>query len=700
MEARENEHVSSPLRRATTCREDGPEHHRARSSSASRSHRRERQKPSPDSLASFKRMRRDRETPSRGSESSSGRETTPSRNHHGGGSTPERPPPTMDSALAMAMTMTERFGRRESPGRHHGRRNGNTTPRNSPPQQPPPSQARERGDARDARDAREESQREDAAPSSSSVADPETGAETSDSDAQPHPLGYYGQISVQQAMDMSAQQPSIIVGTPNASVSIGAGDYSSPVVLVNGSEATVLDTSGECMREICDNLTKYTNSIDFATQDSRFQTNASPRRHINSYRGRLLTIVCQYNQLVPDELRARYHKGGIHFSTTVMASPFHLPDGTLHNWATMLTPRATGIPGGFFLLTSLKGNAAVCQPFITRGGTRAALVTYPSASSAPPPKKIVKLDLTCMFFTPFRIPEFGVRMIALDDPMFRAGGIAFGIMSPVKRTGATTVALFSGLTWCIRTAIGEHGQMITTYAAWFECTQDNAYGTCKFWRPGPPAVYECGEHEVTITVENMYVIHGGRKLIGTLAVRSDYFTAPSLRTEMMPSMLVLRFELYGVRHREPEIMFATNPTCHLAWPLGESEHEIHVYSPYDVQFKGGRHHFSLDLRYFKPQHRRCFLVSVPQDETRFHTAMTVWRPDAPLRLTLVSHLPNLQLHRGTQVATLYLIHTTEGDVYQVNEQAALKLIKCNDATNLYAGDLRLPRDNFAFYDEL
>lgn len=692
MEAGENEHVSSPFRRAVANREGESEHHRSRSSSVSRNHRRERHKPSPDSLVSFKKLRRERETPSRDSESSSGLETTSSRTHHNGESTPERP---IDATVAMALTATERFGRRDSPGNHR-RRSASSTPRSSPPQQQQQQQQqpRERNG-----EGRREARREEAAPSSSSVAEPEN-AETSDTEPLPHPLGYYGQISVQQAMDMSAQQPSIIVGTPNASVSIGAGDYSSPVVLVNGSEATVLDTSGECMREICDSLTKFTNSIDFATQDSRFQTSASARRHINSYRGRLLAIVSQYNDLVPEELHARYHKGGLHYSTTVMTNPFYLSDGTLHNWATMLTPRMTGIPGGFFLLTSLKGNAAVCQPFVTRGGMQAALVTYPSANSAPPPKKIVKLDLTCMFFTPYRVPDFGVRMIALDEPMFRAGGAAFGIMSQVKRAGPTTLALFSGLTWCIRTVIGEHGQVVTTYAAWFQCTQENAYGACKFWRPGPPAVYECGEHEVTITMENMYVIAGGKKLIGTLAVRSDHFTSLSLRTELMPSMLVLRFELYGVKHPDPEIMFATNPTCHLMWPLGENEHEIPVHSPYDIQFKEGRHHFSLDLRYFKPQHRRCFVVSVPPNEVRFHAAMTIWRPDAPLRLTLVSHLQNLQLHRGSQVATLYLMHATEGDVYQVNEQAALKLTKYNDATNLYAGDLRLPRENFPFYDEL
>lgn len=299
-------------------------------------------------------------------------------------------------------------------------------------------------------------------------------------------------------------------------------------------------------------------------------------------------------------------------------------------------------------------------------------------------------------------------MIPLDDQVFRAGlggGANFGIMSPVRRCGTTIVALCSGLTWFVRTAIGDRGQSISTYAAWFECTQENAYETCKFWRPGAPAVYECEDHEVSVTVENLYTTNGGRKLLGTLAVRSDHYTQSSLRPELMPSMLVLRFELQGAKYREPELMFVTNPTCHLDWPSNEHEYEIPVHAPYDATLRDGRHQFYLDLRYRQTERRRCFLLSSPPGELRFHTALTVWRAETPLRVTLISHLPSLQVHRGTRIATLYPIHGTEGDLYQANEHAAMRLVKGHDGpsegpAHLYVGDLRLPRENFAFYDEI
>ncbi|AKB93232.1 B31 [Murid betaherpesvirus 8] len=513
-----------------------------------------------------------------------------------------------------------------------------------------------------------------------------------------HPLGCYDHTAtVKQAVDLGNQQPSIIVGAPSASIAIDGGDFHTPVVVLYGSQATVLETSSTSTRDICDTLTTYTNSIDFSCSETKFQTEPSTRRNVSHYRYRMNLVANAYNNIVPNQLHAKYHKGALHFATTILGNPFKMSDGTASSWATLLSPRLTNIRGAFLILTSLKGNVAVCQPTVTRGGTQTTLVTY-ATTHVPPNNKMIKLDLLGLLFVPYKTPEYGITVHAVDD-IFRANGIKFGIMTPVRRFSHSTIGIFSGLTWTTRTVIGETGQVMITFVAWFECTQENCYTLCRFWKPGPRAVYECMDHEISFGIENLYTVDGGKKLLGTLVVYSDSFTSQALTADSMPSMLVLRYELYGNQYKEPQLFFTTNPIAHLSWPSEETDIPAAVYASYDIIFKDGKHTFYLDLRYSGPNDR-CFLVSSYPNEFRFHVSMTLWRPNSPLRFTMISPVSDLHVHRGTPIANIYLIHSTEGDIHQHNDYTALKLIKTGQHSVLSIGDLHLPKENFVMYDDI
>lgn len=512
-------------------------------------------------------------------------------------------------------------------------------------------------------------------------------------------LGFYGHFSSSRGtIDMTVQQPSIIVGAPNASVAIGAGDYTAPVLVVYGSEATVVDTTIESVKETCNSLINYANMLDFSCPDTRFQTEPSSRRHISHYRHRLLSIVSQYNEIVPTGSHARYHKGSLHFSATILGTSFRLPEGNFCSWANLLVPTVSSIRYSYLLITSLRGTTAVCQPAVTHGGLHTCLIGY-GADSVPPQDKLVKIDVSALFFVPYKVPEFGIRLMTIEENILRTSSIRLGIMTPVKRLGYTNVALFSGLVWTTRTMIADNGQPSTTYAAWFECTQENSYSLCTFWRPGQRAVYECGEYELGINIESLYTTGGGKKLVGTLVVDNEYPPTSLPPVDLMPSMIVLRFELHGLREREPPILFSTNPTSCLKWPLEEIASHITIYASYDITFVGGQHPFYLDIRYSK-MYDRHFLVSGCPSEIRFHTAMTIWRPETPLKFTLISPVSNMQIHRGTPIATLYLISATEGNIIKNDDKTALRLVRNGNRSHLYLSELRLPAHNFVFYDEL
>lgn len=499
-------------------------------------------------------------------------------------------------------------------------------------------------------------------------------------------------------MDLGSRQPSIIVGQPNGSTATGTGDFYAPVVVMQGTQATVVDMTNDSIRETCRTLLAHANSIDVACPDSHLQTDSSTRRHVSHYRYRLLVSAAQYNALTPAGLHAKYYKGSLKFATTVLGNPFRTSLGTYCSWATMLAPRISTVSPGFFLLGSLKGNLAVCQPSITPGGPHTTLVTY-EANSVPPSERLIKLDLSAFFFVPYKTPDFGIRLVSLEDPLIRTSNIRFGLMWMIRRTGDTCLALFSNLIWTPRAVMGEHGQVGVTYVAWFECTQESIYSFCKFWCPDSKATYECGDQEITIHLENLYVMDNGKKLVGTLSLGSESLTASIISPELISSMTALRFELHSSRRRDPSVMFMTNPTVYLGWSQEDPTVPVTVYASYDLIFKDGRHVFYLDLRYSTTLDR-CFLVSGCQGEFRFHTAMTVWRPNCPLRFTLISPVIDLQVTRGTPIARLYLIHNTDGDIYQQNEYTTIRMVKNGETTQMYVGDLRLPTQNFVVYDDL
>nr|WEG68759.1 protein UL31 [Mastomys natalensis cytomegalovirus 1]WEG68895.1 protein UL31 [Mastomys natalensis cytomegalovirus 1]WEG71123.1 protein UL31 [Mastomys natalensis cytomegalovirus 1] len=530
------------------------------------------------------------------------------------------------------------------------------------------------------------------------VMDPD-GARSTNESTDVHSLGFYGHFSSSRGtIDMTVQQPSIIVGAPNASVAIGAGDYTAPVLVVYGSEATVVDTATESVKETCNNLMNYANMLDFSCPDTRFQTEPSSRRHISHYRHRLLNIVSQYNEIVPVGSHARYHKGSIHFSATILGTSFRLTEGSVYSWANLLAPTVSSIRYSYLLITSLRGTSAVCQPAITHGGLHTCLISY-GADHVPPQDKLIKIDVSALFFVPYKIPEFGIRLMTIEENLLRTSSIRLGIMTPVKRLGCTHVALFSGLVWTTRTMIADNGQPSTTYAAWFECTQENSYSLCTFWRPGQRAVYECGEYELGINIESLYTTGGGKKLVGTLVVDNEYPPTALPPVDLMPSMIVLRFELHGLREREPPILFSTNPTSCLKWPSEETASHIIIYASYDITFVGGEHPFYLDIRYSK-MYDRHFIVSGCPSEIRFHTAMTIWRPETPLKFTLISPVSNMQIHRGTPIATLYLVSATEGNIIKNDEKTSLRLVRNGNRSHLYLSELRLPVHNFVIFDEL
>ncbi|ACE95542.1 m31 protein [Murid betaherpesvirus 1] len=516
-----------------------------------------------------------------------------------------------------------------------------------------------------------------------------------------HPAGLCGPLAaLRQAVDLSVQQPSIIVGAPSSSVALNAGDFHAQVVMLYGSQATVLDTAAESMRDTCNSMIAYTNSIDASCPDTRVKLDRTERRHVSNYRYRLALSASQYNEVVPSELRARYYKGAIHFATAVIGTMFRTSDELTYTWTTLLVPRVSNIPGGQFLLCSLKGNAAVCQPTVTTGGPHTILLAH-DPSNVPPDNRPVRLELSAFFFVPYVAPDFGVRMLTLEDAAIRASGISFGIMTPVRRTGGVCIGLFSALSWTPRTIMNENGVSTTSYVAWFECTQENSYSLCKYWRPYRKVTYECGDFEAGINVESMYVVDGGRRLIGTLVVGSDTTTnTSSLSPELMPSMIVLRFELCNSRHREPTIVFSTNPTLHLTWPSESPDDPITMYAPYDLCFREGKCAVFMDIRYAKAADNRCFFISGVPGEYRFHTGLTVWRPQSPIRLSLISPTPSLHICRGTPIARLFFMHSTEGNIYQHNERTATRVIKTGDRINLHLGDLRLPYQNFTTSDEL
>nr|WEG69863.1 protein UL31 [Mastomys natalensis cytomegalovirus 3]WEG70283.1 protein UL31 [Mastomys natalensis cytomegalovirus 3]WEG70423.1 protein UL31 [Mastomys natalensis cytomegalovirus 3]WEG70563.1 protein UL31 [Mastomys natalensis cytomegalovirus 3]WEG70843.1 protein UL31 [Mastomys natalensis cytomegalovirus 3] len=505
--------------------------------------------------------------------------------------------------------------------------------------------------------------------------------------------------ALKHAIDMSSHQPSIIVGAPNAPINIDGGDFHAPVVVLHGSQATVLDTAIESLSDTCTTLIMYTNSIDAACPDARVKAEMTTRRNISNYRYRLMITNNQYNSIVPPGMRGRYHKGMIHFSTTVVGNPFRTADGTLCSWSNIFTPRVTIIPGGYFLLCSMQGSAAVCQPVVTQGGSHTALVAY-EPNNVPPDNKMVTLGISAVFFVPYTTPEYGVRILPAAGLAGRLMDVRLGIMTPVRRTGNVYIALFSALTWIRRTTVDENGQPFSSYIAWFQCTQENAYTLCKFWYPGRRAIYECGEHEASINIETLYVSDDGKKLFGTLTVGNDNVSLSDIPPDMMPSMLVLRFEMKKSTYRDPFIIFNSNPTSHLSWPIGVDTYDpIIVYAAYDLVFKDGKHTYRVDFRFSKTRDR-CFLISCCPSEFRFYTGLTLWKHNAPLSFVMLSPISELRVPRGTPIAHLHLIHNTDGDIYQNNYRTTMRLVNTTDGPHLYVGDLRLPQQNFVCYDEL